>query len=388
MIGQDRAGPTGATRPQVSPSQGGGVVVCYAGGGAYNPRSHEAVTRRRAAHKLAALKGYGFSGDYDDAGSYAGSIYFVPSGTLIADAGTALGIRSADDLFGGVVPHGFVGTKTITHPLVDEHARAPHGWSHRFPDAVRDAVLNGYAAFSVEDGLRAGAKLLAAGSVRVKPALALGGRGQVVAGTYAQLKSAIADIDPVELAECGVALEENLTDVTTYSVGQVRVADIVATYYGTQRLTRDNHGVEVYGGSDLVLVRGDFDALLGLDMPQALRGAVSHAQVYDDAAHACYPGFFASRRNYDIVQGRDASGAVVCGVLEQSWRIGGASGAEIGALECFHDDPECDVVRSRCIELYGEDAEPPSDAALYFRGEDEEVGFITKFTVVDKHADT
>src|SRR4029453_103111 len=126
----------------------------------------------------------------------------------------------------------------------------------------------------------------------------------------------------------------------------------------------------------------DFDALLELAMPPEFRAAVKHAQIYDDAAHACYPGFFASRRNYDVVQGRAADGTMRCGVLEQSWRIGGASGAEIAALECFREDPECRLVRARCIELYGESAVVPAGATVYFRGEDEKVGFITKFTAV------
>jgi hypothetical protein len=374
-----------ATRSPRNAAQPGGVVVCYSNGEGYNPRSHECVTRALAANKLAALKGYGFGGEYESGGAYAGGIYFVPSRTLVG--GADLGIRDADDLFGGVVPYGFVGTKTITHPVIDERARVPEGWSHEFAAAVAGAVLDGYAAFSVEDAMRAGAKLLERGPVRVKPALALGGRGQVVASDRAELKAAVEGIDASELRECGLALEQNLSSVTTYSVGQVRVADLVATYYGTQLLTKDNRGIECYGGSHLTIVRGDFDALLALDMPEGLRSAVEHAQVYDTAAHACYPGFFASRRNYDIVEGRDADNALRCGVLEQSWRIGGASGAEIAALECFRADPQCTLVRARCIELYGESVTPPADATLYFRGEDEKVGFITKYTVVDKHAD-
>jgi len=41
-------------------------------------------------------------------------------------------------------------------------------------------------------------------------------------------------------------LEEELGDVTTYSVGQVRVAGLVASYCGTQSLTTDNSGATVY----------------------------------------------------------------------------------------------------------------------------------------------
>ena len=145
-------------------------------------------------------------------------------------------------------------------------------------------------------------------------------------------------IDPDQLANAGLVLEENLTAVTTYSVGQVRVADLTATYYGSQRLTTDNGGDEVYGGSDLVVVRGDFDALVQLPLPESIRVAVEQARTYD-AATSVFPGMFASRRNYDVAQGVDARGQWRSGVLEQSWRIGGATGAEIAALEAFRADP-------------------------------------------------
>ena len=44
---------------------------------------------------------------------------------------------------------------------------------------------------------------------------------------------------------------------------------------------------------------------------------------------AAFPGLFASRCNYDVVTGADGVGKHHSGVLEQSWRAGGASGAEI-----------------------------------------------------------
>jgi hypothetical protein len=59
----------------------------------------------------------------------------------------------------------------------------------------------------------------------------------------------------MELSRWGLVIEENLSEVTTYSVGQVRVADLVESYYGTQRLTQDSCGARVYGGSDHVVVR-------------------------------------------------------------------------------------------------------------------------------------
>ena len=75
-------------------------------------------------------------------------------------------------------------------------------------------------------------------------------------------------------------------------------------------------------------------------------------------------------------------------MLEQSWRIGGASSAEIAALEAFSADPALDAVRAECSEVYGESAAPPPrDATVYFRGIDPAVGYITKYATLAPYAD-
>ena len=363
------------------------LVVSYSAAEVFNPHSHECVTRMKIAEKLAALKRCSFGGEFDRSSVYSGGIYYVPSRTIVGcEAAAALGIRCEDDLFGGVVPHEFVGTKTITHPLVDDDAHAPEGWSRAFPEAVRHAVLEGYSAFDYDAAMRAGRRLLALGAVRIKPALALGGRGQTVAKTLDELREAVQSIDRDAPAQCGVALEQNLVDVSTFSVGQIEVDDLVASYVGTQSLAIDNRGAEVYGGSDLIVARGDFGALLALDLPTNMKRVAHDAQVYDSAAHEHFPEFFASRRNYDVVEGRDASGERRTGVLEQSWRLGGASGAEVAALEWFSNDSNAVAVHAWCTEVYGEGELPPAGAAVYFRGVDDEVGFITKYTMVERYA--
>ena len=353
-----------------------------------NPETHEAVTRRALARKLAALKGYEYGGDYDAAAKYAGPVYLVPAETLIGvDVAHALGIFSERDLFGGVVPFAFVATKSITHPLVGPRAAAPRGWSNAFTNRVRDAVLPGYTAFSREDAIVAGKRLLKRGAVRLKPSLATGGRGQAVVHDTRALEAAVAALDQEELETCGLALEQNLSDVVTFSVGQVQVADLVATYVGTQKLTKDHRGEAVYGGSDLTVSRGGFDALLALDIDDDARRAVEQARTYDSAARSCFPGFFASRCNYDMVCGRDPEGAVCCGVLEQSWRLGGASGAEVAALEAFRAQPALRAVRAECTEAYDEGVRPPRGATVYFSGVDCDVGFITKYTTLEPYVD-
>lgn len=335
------------------------------------------------ARTLAALKGFDFGGEYDAAARYGSRLYFVPSDTLLCDAAHAFGIRTRDDLFGGVVPFPFVATKAIVHPLVAPDAHAPPGWSQAFTERVRDVVLPGFAAFAEHDARRAAMALLAEGPVRLKPGQGLGGQAQAVATSTGELEAALEGLDLSELERFGMAIEPDLADVTTYSIGQVWVAGFHATYCGTQRLTTDNRGATAFGGSDLIVVRGGYDALDALPLAPELRLAVNQAQAFDAATQE-FAGLFASRRNYDAVRGRDSRGRWRAGILEQSWRIGGASGAEAAALAAFRADPGLRAVHARSSEVYGSTSAPP-EAIVHFSGVDRRVGPVTKYTLVEAY---
>jgi hypothetical protein len=191
-------------------------------------------------------------------------------------------------------------------------------------------------------------------------------------------------MDTEELRRHGLVLEEELSDVTTYSVGQVHLDGLRASYYGIQRLTLDNHGRAVYGGSDLVVVRGGYDDLLRLDVPPNVRLAVSQAATFDLAVQEHYPRVIASRRNYDVGQGYDARGRLLSGVLDQSWRIGGASGPEIAALRAFHNDPTLALVEASSYERYGASGPPPAGAIVHFDGVDPACGSIQLYTLIHR----
>lgn len=364
----------------------GGVVI-------YSDREHNAeherATHGELARRLARLQGLEYWGEYDPSADYAGRVYVIPIDTITGiEEAHRLGIRSERDLFGGVVPEPFIATKSITHPLVDAGARAPRGWSAEFGQRVSDAVLAGFTVFTLEDARQAGAKLLERGPLRTKPVRATAGRGQAVVADPGELEGVLETLDGREVATYGLVLEEHIRDVTTHSIGQVRVGELVMSYYGIQHLTEDNSGAEVYGGTDLIIARGDYDALLTLDLSDEVRTAVTQAQIYDAAATACFPGFFASRRNYDVVHGRDARGSRRSGVLEQSWRIGGASSAEVFALEALQSAAAPQVVRASSLEIYGTRQAPPARATVLFSGEDADVGPITKCVTVDSHGHT
>ena len=244
-------------------------------------REHERATQRGVAARLAALLGCRLDEVRGLATSRPVDLgYVVPDATIASlDSARALGIRGEEDLFGGVVPFPFVATKTITHPLIDPAAAAPQGWQSDFPERVRDVTLPGWSAFSVSDARAAGRRLLQDGDVRVKLASGIGGVGQFLARSEAELDAELATIDPAEFA-VGMVLERNLVEVRTYSVGWVRVGSLRVSYIGTQRSTRSCHGKEVYGGSSIEVVRGDFEALDRLAMEDGARRAIrTHVRI-------------------------------------------------------------------------------------------------------------
>lgn len=364
-----------------------GIVVTYEANELFRCR-HEKETQVGLATGLARLKGFDVAAEHELPRQHSGPVYVLPSDTLVGiAAANALGIHGEHDLFGGVVPHAFVGTKAITHPLVEPDADAPSGWSHAFGHRVRDVVLRGFSVFTPLDARHAGKRLLEHGAVRLKPVRASAGRGQTVVSSATELEAALDVLDLAELSSHGLVLEENLSDVVTFSVGQVCVGGLVITYHGTQRLTPDNNGAAVYGGSQLIVARGGFEALAGFGLPVAARLAVTQARTYDAAAMECFSGLFVSRRNYDVARGVDAAGDWRSGVLEQSWRVGGASGAEIGALEAFQAAPALRAVRASTVEVYGASEAPPPQARVYFSGMDEQVGRLCKYALVEPYAD-
>ena len=350
--------------------------------------SHDAVTKAHVARSLASLLGGEFGGDLPPQRHGTAPAYLVPTETLtsLAEA-RRLGITGVADLFGGVVPHPFVATKLISHPLVDDAMAAPVGWSRACGERNRSAVLPGYSVFSANDARKAFELLAAAGDVRLKDPGGVGGGGQWVARDRDDFESRLARFDAETLATHGLVLELDLHEPRTYSVGQVVVGDLKACYIGVQSLTRNNHGHEVYGGSSLLVTRGAMGSLLQLGLEPAMHTAVQQALAYHHAAMDCFTGMFASRCNYDVIQGRDAAGRQHSGVLEQSWRIGGASGAEAAALHAFREHPRLQRVRASTVEVYGDAVRLPSGAKVTYSGVDAQAGRLTKYVLVATHVD-
>ena len=360
-----------------------GVVVVYFSRLRGSMYTHERVTLSVVAEAIAQIKGAKFAGHYDNAKSYSGNIFFVPDDTLVLDEASCLGIRLPTDLFGAVVPYPFVKTKAITHQLVDPSGDRPEGWSSTYAEMVHDVVLPGYTAFSVDDARTAAARLLSSGPIRIKEPLAAGGAGHTVATKIDEVEAFLEAFPEAAITAHGLVVESNLRDVTTVSIGQITIDDMTVAYHGTQRVATNNAGCRVYGGSALVCVLGGWEALARLPMPDAVRLAAAQAKLYENAMRE-YPGFMVSRRNYDVAQGLDGKGRRRSGVLEASWRSGGASTAELAALREFAQDPTLQVVEARAVKLFGRGHEVPRNAVVHYRGDDPDDGPITRYTMVTR----
>lgn len=343
---------------------------------------HDLHTRAAVAQALADVLGYQFAGASTDAAPPAPGTYLVPSDTLTPEEARRLGVEGPDDLFGGVVPHPFVATKLVSHGLVSWLSEAPGGWPWELGRMLGDSVLPGYSVFNREDALEAGRRLLVGGPVRLKDAAGLGGAGQSVAATHDELAAQLDRVGAERLAR-GFVIERNLAEVTTLSIGQVRVGPCVASYAGRQYTTHNHRGREVYAGSSLTVVQGDFDVLLRLRLSRPVCLAIEQARRYHETMHEVFDGLFVSRANYDVAQGKDGQGRWLSGVLEQSWRIGGCSAAEVAALHAFkaHRVP---VVRASTHEIYG-DAVVPRGAWRLFDGVDPQAGRLVKYAQVHRH---
>ncbi|KAB7769146.1 DUF3182 family protein [Xanthomonas maliensis] len=293
--------------------------------------------------------------------------YHIPDETLTATQARALGIADVGEVLGGIVPHAFLATKVIGHPLVGDDATCVDGWSQPLAKALQVATLPGYTVFAAADAEQALTRLQPAGPVRLKLPTGVGGGGQWKIEDTAQLRQLLTQLPSDYLALHGAVLEHNVLDPVTHSVGEVMLAGVQIAYVGTQCSVQDAEGAEVYGGSSLRIQRGSLEALAVSALPPLQRKVVEQACIYDRFIAAAYPALQISRRNYDVISGRDLRNAEVGGVLEQSWRVGGATPAELAAIECFLADPTSQWVTASTHELYR--GEPPDDAQIYYRAE-------------------
>ncbi len=326
--------------------------------------AHEEATMRFAALRIATLLGVRCDPAAAGAPHRGGGHFWLPQATLQADEAAALGIHEESQLWGGVVPFPFVATKLVSHPLWQRDSVAPFGW--RQVRGIEDCTLPGYSVFSRQDAEEAALHLLQAGDVRIKCPFARGGHGQSVVRSERDLAQWL-DSPGCGPIHDGLVVERHLVRSITYSVGSSTLPGHQIAYHGEQRNVFDRSGDEVYGGSVLTVRRGGFPALC-TDLPDGeVAAAVRAAIRYDRVVRRTY-GVLASRCNYDVIAGVDSQGRHHLGVLEQSWRFGGASMAEVLAMEAFAANPALSWAIAETVESYGDAPDPPG-AAVYWQGD-------------------
>jgi hypothetical protein len=343
---------------------------------------HDRESTAALSRWIATLIGGVYGGDHT--ADCVEPAFIVPRQTLTTETARALGIVDEEGFLGGVVAAPILGTKAISHPLFGRAASAPPGWAAAFSERVCDVVLPGFTAFEFEVARAAGRELLKGGAVRLKPVNETGGLGQMVARSMQELERALSELGRHATPEQGIVLERNLQNVRTYSVGQIRLAGMVVSYIGEQSETPTNSGDAAYGGSVLRCIRGEMGDLRATRLSGDEHAALSQAVAFDCAAEETLPGFLASRRNYDIATGQDEAGHSFCGVLEQSWRIGGATGAELAAIEIFQQVPEARLVIASTVERYGPQA-PPDACRVIYHGVDPTHGPMLKYARVNTY---
>lgn len=335
--------------------------------------SVEAIAARLA--KLTGARLGSTAQHFDD----ADRTFFVPTFSLIRQSHPEL---DANQFWGGCVDQEFMTTKLATHPAWAEEDALPTGWKPQFARDLEGAALIGFSVFSYDHAARAGAFLLDKRKIRLKDPYASGGKKQSVVQNNHELEAFLRSLPESDFSR-GMVIEEDIENSSTYSVGQISLTGLTMSYLGRQYSANDRSGESVYAGSRLYVVRGDWEALrTRLRMPVAHR-IIESARRYDSAAEQHF-GLVASRKNYDVLVGPVTEDGFCCGVLEQSWRVGGASPAEILALEALTADNSVSALKVVVRETYGAAPQLAADDFVVYAGEDDQGQPLHKYARIEK----
>ncbi|MGH7158365.1 MAG: DUF3182 family protein [Candidatus Saccharimonadales bacterium] len=313
------------------------------------------------AEHLAALLGGQVCGLQDSAREQ----YHVPHAALIREESQEKGITSENDLFGGVVEIASHRDKAILHPTVKDCERKNEWHSSEFAKLVSSAVLPGFSVFSSADSQKAFQELEDQGyTVRCKDPTRDGSGGQWIIKDSGHLEQIIAGLPADQISEQGIVLEPNLFDPQTLSVGQIYLDGKFYSYFGHQESTTSPKGNSTYGGTTLTMVRGTFETLATTSSEPIIRRAVQQAKtVYD--AYSIYEPII-SRANFDVVRGEAKNNQILSGVVDQSLRIGGATPAEVLAIEALKAQPSAQQVTSRVTIRWNPESTPVGPNEIIF----------------------
>ena len=116
-------------------------VVCQSSDSPHKVASVEALAARLCSltgrHLLPTLQSF----DENN------GTFFVPTFALVRQDGHPE--MSIENFYGGIVHHGFMATKLVTHPHWHDDDNLPEGWAGNFAAWLQDCVLPGFSVFFI-----------------------------------------------------------------------------------------------------------------------------------------------------------------------------------------------------------------------------------------------
>lgn len=311
--------------------------------------------------------------------------YYLPSHTLLQHEAKALGIKSLQDLYGGVVPYPFLLHTTLNHPIHHPSMNSPEGWNNDLALVLQPYVLKGRSAFNTQDALWTAEGMIHDGPLRIKLTAANAGPSQWIVNNHEEVVDLLNQAQYQPFFEQGVIIEEALDNTVSFSIGQTEIGNHLISYCGEKEVTIDLKGQATYGGSTLSVVQGDYNELEKTLNLEKHKEALRMVQQYEHHIFKAYPQIYASRRNYEVLQGVNNKGQTRLGVLEYSWQADGTSIAELLALEAFAADNTLHHVRIWTKERYVSDIETLDNSEQTYCVASEQTGWLIKSAGVDSY---
>lgn len=315
---------------------------------------------------LAKLTGRKYQGDLSLNTKIDSRDILFPHKSLPVSAGEELGVTSQNQIFGSVIEPIYA-EKSIFHPLINKPEVAPRNFPHKFPKQLFEskATLPGYTVFCLDDALSAFELLKLQGVVvRLKDPQGSSGTKQLIVASRTEVEEFVKSIDPSKLKALGLVLESNLINssdpkaaLRAYSAGWTVIDGKIYSYIGEQ-MFGETGTVDRYLGTKLYMVRGTTNNLIDFAKEKKLQSIlqclskVKRAMVF-------LPYLIGSRINFDFLVGipetLPANRYIKerTYVVEQSFRVGGATPAELLGIQYLNTHKNAEIVTAISRVHYG-----------------------------------
>lgn len=275
------------------------------------------------------------------------SAYIVPGVTLDTATATQLLIKNETDMYGAAVPNFDMIGKSILHQSVSNNA--PPFYNSAFARTVEQngLVLPGVTGFSVQDLLDS---YRAVGTpsrgLRLKQSNESDGNGQHEIVGIEHLRKLLNAIGELELANHGAIIEPNLEQKKTNSVGFFKLGNDQYVFVADQLNGNTDERDRYLGGENIVVTRGEFQALddLLMRLRDPRQEVVSKAMVFLKHYFEYFPNSITSRLSVDVLSGFHAGFGKLSGITDITGRLGGLCPATILAAQHLQDNPRHEAV--------------------------------------------